>query len=73
MDKEFEGTFETAMVELEGIVKKFEEGKFTLDEAIAAYERGIFLKKYCADKLKQAKTKIDTVSSSGMENTSENS
>ncbi len=54
-------TFEEAMRELEHIVKQFEEGKFSLDEAISAYERGIELKKHCAAKLQQAKAKIDVV------------
>ena len=32
--------FEEALAELEGIVRRLEEGSGTLDEAIAAYERG---------------------------------
>ena len=54
-------TFEEAMRELEDIVKQFEEGKFSLDEAISAYERGIQLKQHCAAKLQQAKAKIELV------------
>jgi exodeoxyribonuclease VII small subunit len=42
-------------------VKKFEDGQFTLDQAIAAYERGFFLKEQCLAKLQQAKAKIESV------------
>lgn len=63
-------TFEEALKELEDIVKQFEEGRFTLDEAISAYERGIVLKQYCAQKLQQAKAKIETVAASTQESSS---
>jgi exodeoxyribonuclease VII small subunit len=54
-------TFEEALKELEGLIKKFEEGQFTLDEAINAYEAGVLLKDHCLTKLQQAKAKIDIV------------
>lgn len=54
-------TFEEAIKELEAIVKQFEDGKFSLEESVAAYERGIALKQHCAQKLEQAKAKIETV------------
>ena len=54
-------SFEEALKELEGLVKKFEDGQFTLDQAIAAYERGFFLKEHCLAKLQQAKAKIESV------------
>ena len=54
-------TFEEALKELEGLIKKFEEGQFTLDEAINAYEAGVLLKDHCVTKLQQAKAKIDIV------------
>jgi exodeoxyribonuclease VII small subunit len=53
--------FEEALKELESLVKKFEGGQFTLDQAIAAYERGFFLKEQCLAKLQQAKAKIESV------------
>jgi exodeoxyribonuclease VII small subunit len=59
-------TFEEALKELEDIVKQFELGKFTLEEAIAAYEKGLALKQHCLSKLQQAKTKIDIVTKEGM-------
>lgn len=52
-------TFEEAMDELETVVRQLETGKIKLDEAVAVYERGIKLKEFCENKLKQAKSKID--------------
>lgn len=54
-------TFEESLKELEGLIKKFEEGQFTLDEAINAYETGVLLKDHCLAKLQQAKAKIEIV------------
>ncbi len=54
-------TFEEALKELEGLIKKFEDGQFTLDEAIHAYEKGVLLKDHCLNKLQQAKAKIEIV------------
>ncbi len=52
-------SFEEAMAELETIVRQLENGKVRLDDAVAAYERGIQLKNFCAEKLNDAKSKID--------------
>ena len=46
-------TFESAMRELEGIVHELEAGDTGLEAAIAAYERGVKLKKFCEDKLRR--------------------
>lgn len=54
-------SFEQAMTELELTVKKLEEGKFPLEEAIAAFERGMKLKNLCESKLKHAKLKVDQI------------
>ncbi|GHT88166.1 hypothetical protein FACS1894113_0010 [Alphaproteobacteria bacterium] len=52
-------TFEQAMIELEGIVKKLEEGKMLLDDAVKSFERGSELKKICEEKLESARLKIE--------------
>ena len=44
-------TFETAIAELESIVKRLEEGKVPLEESVAIYERGEVLKKRCEELL----------------------
>jgi exodeoxyribonuclease VII small subunit len=53
--------FEEALEELERIVRKLEEGKGRLDEAIASYERGAALKKHCEAKLREAQAKVDKI------------
>ena len=54
-------TFESAMRELEGIVHELEAGETGLEAAIAAYERGVKLKKFCEDKLRQAELRVEKI------------
>ena len=54
-----EMTFESALAELETVVRQLESGQIKLDEAVAVYERGVRLKKFCEEKLKNATSKID--------------
>ena len=42
-------SFEQAMAELESLVKRLEEGRLPLEEAIQAFERGSLLKKKQCD------------------------
>ena len=49
--------FEENLAELEAIVRKL-EGDVPLDEAVAAFERGIALSKACMDELKKEKGKL---------------
>ena len=53
--------FEEAMRELENIVRKLEEGRLPLDEAIKSYERGAVLRTHCETLLKEAKLKVDQI------------
>ena len=55
-------TFETALGELESIVRDLERGETALEESIAAYERGIALKTHCEKKLREAQAKIEKIS-----------
>jgi exodeoxyribonuclease VII small subunit len=54
-----ERTFEDAQKELEDIVKRLEGGQASLDEAIALWERGEELYRFCAGKLDSAEGKIE--------------
>ena len=54
-------SFEDALRELEQIVEKLEQGQGSLDDAIAAYERGAALKKHCQKKLEEARLKVDKI------------
>ena len=57
-------TFEEAMKELELLVDSLDKGDISLDEAIAAYDRGSQLKDHCQNKLNEAKMKVETIQSS---------
>jgi exodeoxyribonuclease VII small subunit len=59
-------SFEEALNELEKIVRQLEEGRDHLETAIASYEKGIQLKNYCENKLKEAELKIQKIT--GLEN-----
>lgn len=54
-------SFEQALQELESLVRRLEEGRLPLEEAIAAYERGANLKSHCQAKLQAAKLKVDQI------------
>lgn len=54
-------TFEAALSELEGIVRKLESGQAALEESIALYERGAALKAHCEGKLQSAQEKIEKI------------
>ena len=53
--------FESALAELETIVKDLESGKVSLEESIIAYERGMALKSHCEAKLRDAQMKIEKI------------
>ena len=61
-------TFEEAMKELENLVDSLDKGDVSLDEAIAAYDKGSQLKDHCQKKLNEAKMKVETIQSSGESN-----
>jgi len=54
-------SFEGALAELEDIVRRLEQGKSDLEDAIEAYERGAALKKHCETKLKEAKARVEKI------------
>ena len=53
--------FETALAELETIVRDLETGKTSLEESISAYERGVSLRTHCEKKLREAQAKIEKI------------
>ncbi len=54
-------SFEKALAELEGIVKRLEDGKVDLEESIEIYARGEALKAHCEALLTRAQTRIETI------------
>jgi exodeoxyribonuclease VII small subunit len=57
--------FESAIVELEKIVKQLEEGDLALDKSLALFERGVELSRYCHDQLSAAERRIETLTERG--------
>lgn len=54
-------SFEDALRELEGIVKRMETGEAELEHAITDYARGMELKQHCEQKLADARMKVEKV------------
>lgn len=51
-------SFEQALEELDGLVRKMESGELGLDDSIAAYRRGAELARYCQSRLGAAELEI---------------
>jgi len=57
--------FESAIGELEKIVKQLEEGELPLDKSLALFERGVELSRYCHDTLGAAQRRIELLTEGG--------
>ena len=57
--------FESAINELEKIVKQLEEGDLPLDRSLALFERGVTLSRYCHDQLGAAQRRIEMLTERG--------
>lgn len=65
-DDTLEGVaFEAALAELETLVEKMEAGDLSLDESLAAFERGVKLTRHCQAALQAAELKVKVLSESG--------
>jgi exodeoxyribonuclease VII small subunit len=53
---------EEALEDLEEIVGRLEDGKLTLDESLALFERGIRLVRLCSARLESAEQRIESLS-----------
>ena len=51
-------SFESALAEFEALVEKMERGDLSLEDSVAAYERGVALNGYCEQALSAAERKI---------------
>ena len=51
-------SFERALDELEQVVQKMEKGEQSLDDSLAAYERGIALYRDCRQALERAEQRV---------------
>ena len=54
-------SFETAITELEDIVKRLERGDAPLETSLEIYQRGAALKAHCERKLKDAQMKVEKI------------
>ena len=54
-------TFEQAMAQLDILVKRLDEGKIPLDEAIQTFEWGTKLRQFCQASLENAVLRVETV------------
>ncbi len=50
--------FEQALAELEAILRELEDGTTSLEDALARYERGVGLLRYCYSQLRSAEQKV---------------
>jgi len=54
--------FEHSLDELETLVEKMENGELSLEESLAAYERGVGLYRRCQQALEQAELRVRLLS-----------
>ncbi|KAF1718292.1 exodeoxyribonuclease VII small subunit [Pseudoxanthomonas yeongjuensis] len=54
--------FEQSLDELESLVEKMEHGEMSLEESLAAYERGVGLYRRCQAALEQAELRVRLLS-----------
>ncbi len=57
--------FESALAELESIVKTLEEGDLTLEKSLALFERGVELSRFCHARLDDAERRIEVLNDRG--------
>ena len=57
--------FEAALAELDGIVRKLEDGDLPLEQSLALYERGVQLSRFCHARLEDAERRIDILTERG--------
>jgi exodeoxyribonuclease VII small subunit len=57
--------FETALAELDALVKRLEEGELSLEQSLALYERGVQLSRFCHAQLEDAERRIEILTERG--------
>ncbi len=57
--------FEAAIAELEGIVRRLEEGDLPLEKSLEFYERGVQLSRFCHARLEDAERRIEILNERG--------
>jgi exodeoxyribonuclease VII small subunit len=57
--------FESAIAELEKLVKQLEDGDLALDTSLQLFERGVELSRYCHEQLSAAQKRIEILTERG--------
>ena len=57
--------FESAIAELETIVKTLEEGDLALEKSLELFERGVQLSRFCHSKLEEAERRVEILNDRG--------
>ena len=57
--------FESALTELEHLVKQLENGDLTLEKSLELFERGVELSRYCHTQLEAAERRIEVLDDRG--------
>ena len=57
--------FESALAELDTIVRKMEEGDLSLEKSMELYERGLQLSRFCHSTLEAAERRIEILNEGG--------
>ncbi len=57
--------FESAMTELDEIVRKLEQGELALEQSLALFERGVKLSRFCHERLEDAERRIQVLTEKG--------
>ncbi len=57
--------FESAIAELEKLVKQLEDGDLPLEKSLQLFERGVELSRYCHDQLGAAQKRIEILTERG--------
>lgn len=57
--------FESALTELETLVKTLEDGRLTLEQSLKHFERGVELSRYCHSRLEEAERRVEILTARG--------
>jgi exodeoxyribonuclease VII small subunit len=57
--------FESALAELDTIVRKMEEGDLSLEKSMELYERGLQLSRFCHSTLEAAERRVELLNERG--------
>jgi exodeoxyribonuclease VII small subunit len=57
--------FESAIAELETIVKRLEDGDLPLEKSLELFERGVQLSRFCHSKLEEAERRVELLTERG--------